>query len=177
MLFVWSWLGVCVAPSEFDFALLSLHPCPFLERACPGFNRFAGDFESAACQEPFAGAFPVVASSHLDLGINFSMKKGRFRCDFRNRSFRRSSRRFGLGMQNTDCRVWDEKNSGSIQKDIPGFRQVLTHLGPADPGLVVRQTQCPVVARQAQGLQFAAQVLEVERFHFDQDSQDAHGLC
>jgi hypothetical protein len=64
----------------------------------------------------------------------------------------------------------------TVQEGVPGFWQVLSHFRPTVSGLVVREPQRPVVAGHAQRVQFAAQVLEVERFHLDQDSQDTHRL-
>jgi hypothetical protein len=63
---------------EFNVAFFGKHSCPFLERACARFDGIAGDFETGSGQEPFAGAFPVIASSHMNLGTIFSMGKGRF---------------------------------------------------------------------------------------------------
>jgi hypothetical protein len=43
----------CQIP-KFNVALLSQHPCPFLERACTRFDGIAEDFETGAQEESFA---------------------------------------------------------------------------------------------------------------------------
>jgi hypothetical protein len=63
-----------------------------------------------------------------------------------------------------------------IQECRPRVRQVLAHFLQAHAGFFVHPSERAVVVRGAQSVEFGAQELEVERFHLDQQSHDAHGF-
>jgi hypothetical protein len=57
---------------QFNVAFFGQNRCPLLEGANAGFDGIAWPFASCACQEPFAGAFQVIALSHDFASPTFS---------------------------------------------------------------------------------------------------------